>query len=262
MARPQLIFAAEVHTYLHTPRFLFDSMTRAVNPKNKKYSSVRRPRTTKRTVPSEIRAANMDTIVACGVCDLVQRVEPLPQRAKAHCARCGFRLFRRKPKSLSRTAALALAALILYFPANIYPIVTTQYWGAAERTTIFDGIRGLFRVGEYPVGALVFTTSILTPILKILSLLTLVVTIKSKKLPRFRSWVYRLVQIVDPWNMLEVYLLSILVAVAELGKVATVHPGAGVISFAGVVVLTILATYTFDPRTIWDKTEENTRVNK
>src|ERR1044071_500720 len=184
------------------------------------------------------RRLTLDKIVACDVCDLVQRVEPDLENAKAYCARCGFRLLQRKPKSLTRTFALALAALILYFPANIYPIVTTQYWGAEERTTIFDGIRGLFQTGEYPVGALVFTTSILTPALKIMSLLALVVTIKWQKLPRFRSWVYRLIQIIDPWNMLEVYLLSILVAIAELGKVATVHPGAGVISFAAVVVLT------------------------
>ena len=197
----------------------------------------------------------MDTIVACGVCDLVQQVEPLPRGATAHCARCGFGLFKRKPRSLSRTGALALAALILYFPANLYPIVTTQYWGAEERTTIFDGIRGLFQTGEYPVGALVFTTSILTPALKIMSLLALVVTIRWGKFPKFRAWIYRLIQIVDPWNMLEVYLLSILVAIAELGKVATVHPGAGVISFAGVVVLTISATYTFDQRLIWDWSE-------
>lgn len=199
----------------------------------------------------------MDTIVACGVCDLVQRVESAPERTKAYCARCGFRLLKRKPKSLTRTGALALAALILYFPANICPIVTTQYWGAEERTTIFDGIKGLFQTGEYPVGALVFTTSILTPALKILSLLALVVTIKWEKFPRFRSWVYRLIQIVDPWNMLEVYLLSILVAIAELGKVATVHPGAGVISFAAVVVLTISATYTFDPRLLWDSADKS-----
>lgn len=198
----------------------------------------------------------MDTVVACDVCDLVQRVEPIPPRAKAYCARCGFRLLKRKPHSLVRTGALALAALILYFPANLYPIVTTQYWGAEERTTIFDGIRGLFQTGEYPVGALVFTTSILTPILKILGLLALVVTIRWGKFPHFRAWVYRIIQIVDPWNMLEVYLLAILVAVAELGKMATVHPGAGVLSFAGVVVLTIAATYTFDQRKIWDYSEE------
>jgi paraquat-inducible protein A len=194
----------------------------------------------------------MDTLISCGTCGLVQTLAPLPPRASAHCARCGFTLAKRKTNSLTRTAALALAALILYFPANLYPIVTTEYWGAKEKTTIFDGIRGLFQTGQSLIGCLVFTTSILTPILKISGLLLLVVTIRANRLKKFRSWVYRMIQIVDPWNMLEVYMLSILVAVAELGKVATVHPGFGVISFATVVVLTIAATLTFDPRLIWD----------
>lgn len=195
----------------------------------------------------------MDTVVACRTCGLVQIVESLPPRASAQCARCGFTLVKRKPNSLTRTGALAFAALLLYFPANLFPIVTTEYWGAQEKTTIFDGIRGLFQTGQWPIGCLVFTTSILSPILKIIGLLLLVVTIHTGRWPRFRSWVYRIIQIVDPWNMLEVYMLSILVAIAELGKVATVHPGFGVISFAGVVVLTILATITFDPRLIWDE---------
>jgi paraquat-inducible protein A len=197
----------------------------------------------------------METVIACRVCDLVQRVGPLPPRASAHCTRCGFKLIKRRPNSLARTGALALGALILYFPANIYPIVTTEYWGAQAKTTIFDGIRGLFQTGEYFIGALVFTTSILTPILKITSLLALVLTIHWNRLPRFRSVVYRVIQVVDPWNMLEVYLLAIVVSIAELGKVATVHPGAGVVSFGGVVIFTILATYTFDPRLVWDHVE-------
>ncbi len=198
----------------------------------------------------------MDTVVACQTCGLVQRLEPLPPRASAQCARCGFTLAKRKTHSLTRTGALALAALVLYFPANLFPIVTTEYWGAEERTTIFDGIRGLFQTGQWPIGCLVFTTSILTPIMKICGLLLLVVTIRSGKFHKLRSWVYRIIRIVDPWNMLEVYMLSILVAVAELGKIATVHPGFGVISFAAVVVLTVAATVTFDPRLIWENAPE------
>ncbi len=199
----------------------------------------------------------MDQIVSCRTCGLVQAIEPLPPRASAQCARCGFKLTRRKPNSLARTGALALGALILYFPANLFPIVTTEYWGAQEKTTIFDGIRGLFQTGEWPIGCLVFTTSILTPIMKICGLLLLVVSIRLGKFRKLRSWVYRIIQIVDPWNMLEVYMLSILVAIAELGKVATVHPGFGVVSFGAVVVLTIAATITFDPRLIWDDAPES-----
>lgn len=183
-------------------------------------------------------------------------MEPPPKGARALCARCNFELQFRKPDSRNRTLALATAALILYFPANLFPIVETDYWGMHEKTTIFDGIRGLFQTGSYFVGGLVFTTSILTPALKILGLLMLSITLPWKGWEKPRTWVYRIIQIVDPWNMLEVTMLSMLVAIAEMGKIATVHPGAGVFSFGGVVVLTICATITFDPRLIWDDGKE------
>lgn len=180
----------------------------------------------------------------------------MPPGATLKCAQCHLALHRRKPDSRMRTFALALAALILYFPANIFPIVKTQYMGTEQKTTIFDGIQGLFQQGSYLFGALVFTTSILTPAIKIAGLLFLSISVGWPRWPRFRTWLYRTIQIIDPWNILEVTLLAILVAVAELGKVATVHPGPGVFSFAGVVILTISATITFDPRLIWDARQE------
>jgi paraquat-inducible protein A len=196
-------------------------------------------------------------VVTCGTCGLLQRMPQPKSGARTTCARCHFELHRRKPDSQSRTFALALGALVLYFPANLLPIVQTDYWGMHEKTTIFDGIHGLFETGSYFVGCLVFTTSILTPALKILGLLTLSLTQNRAGWEQFRTWVYKIIQIVDPWNMLEVTMLAILVALAEMGKIATVHPGAGVFSFAGVVVLTICATLTFDPRLIWDNGKKN-----
>jgi paraquat-inducible protein A len=182
----------------------------------------------------------------------VQRAAPVPPGHKALCARCGFRVRRRQPHARQRTLALTLAALLLYVPANALPIVTTTYLGAQTSTTIFDGVRGLIRDGQWPIGALVFTTSILTPGFKIFALLLLALSASWRRFRRLRLWLYKGVQLVDPWNMLEVTLLSILVAIAELGEVATVEPGPGVISFAAVVVLTILATLAFDPRLVYD----------
>lgn len=198
----------------------------------------------------------MDKIFACGTCGLIQSVPERFGGGRLRCARCGLVLYPRKPDSRRRTLALALAALILYFPANLFPIVRTEYMGTLTKTTIFDGIQGLFRGGNYFVGSLVFTTSILTPAIKIVGLILLSISIGWPRWLRVRTWVYRTIQIVDPWNILEVTLLAILVAVAELGKVATVHPGAGVFSFAGVVILTICATITFDPRLMWDVGKE------
>ena len=198
----------------------------------------------------------MEQIVCCDTCGLVQRLEELPLGFRARCARCNFEIRRRIPGSASRTLALALGAAILYVPANIYPIVTVEYWGMNQTTTIFEGVRGLFNTGSYAVGTLIFCTSILTPAMKITGLILLSATVNWSHMARFRTWVYRIIRIVDPWNMLEVTMLAILVSLAEIGKIATVHPGAGVFSFAGVVVLTIAATLAFDPRLIWDATED------
>ncbi|MBJ6727843.1 paraquat-inducible protein A [Geomesophilobacter sediminis] len=199
----------------------------------------------------------MEQIVSCQTCGLVQRMDAvLPEGTRAICPRCQFVIHRRKPDSRTRTFCLALAALILYFPANLFPIVQTDYWGMEEDTTIFQGIMGLFEQGNYFVGSLVFTTSILSPALKILGLLFLSLTLPWPRWKRLRAWVYKIIKIIDPWNMLEVTLLAMLVSIAELGEVATVHPGAGVFSFAAVVVLTICATITFDTRLLWDTEEK------
>ncbi len=194
----------------------------------------------------------MEELVACPTCGLLQRIEPPAKGMRNKCVRCRFELRHRKPDTRVRTFTLALAALVLYFPANFLPIVETDYWGMHQKTTIFEGIRGLFQTKSYFVGCLVFTTSILAPALKITGLLLLSATQDWAGWERFRTWVFKIIQIVDPWNMLEVMMLAIVVALAEMGKVATVHPGAGVFSFAGVVVLTLCATIAFDSRRIWD----------
>lgn len=201
----------------------------------------------------------MEKVVSCQTCGLVQRMDAEPPTgSKVICPRCNFVIHRRKPDSRTRTFCLALAALILYFPANLFPIVTTEYWGMQERTTIFQGIKGLFEQGNFIVGSLVFTTSILTPGIKILGLLFLSITLPWRRWKRFRCWLFKIIKFIDPWNMLEVTLLAMLVSIAELGEVATVHPGAGVFSFAAVVVLTICATITFDTRLVWDAGEDQT----
>lgn len=194
----------------------------------------------------------MQEIISCQTCGLIQHMEPPPRGFRAECPRCGFEVYRRRPDSRSRTLALSLAALILYFPANIFPIVTTDYWGMEEKTTIFQGVFGLLLQGNFLVGGLVFCTSILTPAIKIIGLILLCLTLRWNRWRKARTWTYKIIKVIDPWNMLEVTLLAMLVTIAELGKMATVHPGTGVFSFAAVVVLTIGATITFDPRLLWD----------
>ena len=191
--------------------------------------------------------------VACETCGLVQRCRwPIPDDSVACCARCDSRLFGRLSNSRWRTLAFALAALILYFPSNFYPLITAEYHGTHSETTVFQGIKGLFTHHQYFIGGLVFCTSLLTPALKILALIFIPLTLDWPRWKKARTWVYKVIRVIDPWNMLEVFLLAIAVSMIELGRIASVHPGRGVFSFAAVVALTLMATLSFDPRLIWD----------
>jgi paraquat-inducible protein A len=194
--------------------------------------------------------------MACETCGLVQEVDEVPTGWVAKCARCGFHLCHRRTNSRLRTFTFALAALILYFPSNLYPIVTAEYHGIHSETTIIQGIRSLFQDGQYFIAGLVLCTSILSPVVKIFGLLFLSLTLNWPRWKKGRTWVYQIIRIIDPWNMLEVFLLAITVSMIEMGRVATVHPGRGVFSFAAVVALTLMATLSFDPRLLWDAPKE------
>jgi paraquat-inducible protein A len=201
----------------------------------------------------------MDRIVACLTCGLVQEVDDVPRDSVIKCERCHFQIFHRRAHSRARTLAFSLAALILYFPSNFYPIITADYQGQHTQTTIFQGIRSLFAHQQYFIALLVFCTSILTPALKIIGLIFISLTLDWPRWKMARTWIFKIISVIDPWNMLEVFLLAICVSMVELGEIATVHPGRGVFSFAVAVVLTLLATLSFDSRLIWDSPEEKKR---
>jgi paraquat-inducible protein A len=189
-------------------------------------------------------------VIACEICGLVQQLENLPPRHRAQCARCGSVLERHRPNSRARTAALALAALCLYVPANIYPIMVMEYMGRHTENTVWGGVKALYRDHMWYVAAIVFATSILVPLLKLAGILFLVVN-RGQRWQKIRTWVYKAICQIGPWAMLDVFLLAVLVALIRFGRFATVIPGPGIIAFASVVVLTILASSSFDPREIW-----------
>ncbi len=201
----------------------------------------------------------MEKVVACQTCGLVQEVGEVPQNSVVKCARCHFQIFHRHVNSRVRTLVFSIAALILYFPSNLYPIVTADYQGHHLKTTIFQGISSLFGQKQYFIASLVFCTSMLTPAIKIVGLLFITLTLEWTHWRKTRTWIFKIIRIIDPWNMLEVFLLAICVSMVELGEIATIHPGRGVFSFAAVVVFTLLATLSFDSRLLWDSTEEKKR---
>lgn len=208
------------------------------------------------TARLSVVAEIMDKLVACETCGLIQAVGNVPKGSVVKCTRCRFRIFHRLPDSRQRTLAFSIGAAILYFPSNLYPIVTAEYHGHLLHTTIFQGIQSMWRMGQYFIGGLIFCTSMMTPALKIMGLVFITSTLHWKKWKRARTWVFKIVRFVDPWNMIEVFTLSICVSMVEVGEVATIHPGRGVFSFAAVVVLTLLATLSFDSRLLWDAEEE------
>ncbi|HEY6721560.1 MAG TPA: paraquat-inducible protein A [Burkholderiales bacterium] len=200
----------------------------------------------------------MESIITCKTCGLLQRIEALQPGNAAECFRCGSVVGRHPVDSLGRTAGFSLAALILFVPANIYPILLMDFYGAYSESTVWDGCVKLFQDGQWPIATIVFLASILIPILKLLALFFLVIATKLKSpfLRRERTWIYKVINVIGPWAMLDVFLLSILVALVKLGEIATVLPGRGLIAFTGMVIFTILASASFDSTLIWDKSEK------
>lgn len=192
--------------------------------------------------------------ISCNTCGLLQQLEGEPRRGQvAECARCGSRLSEGPHGSLQLTAALALAALVLYVPANTYPIMRMHFHGAYSESTVWDGVVQLADQDQWFIAIIVFLASIVIPVLKLSGLLYLVITIRFRlgRRLRDRTRIYRFIDVIGPWAMLDVFLLAALVGLVQLGQIATVLPGPGLIAFAAVVVLTMLATASFDPRMIW-----------
>lgn len=172
-----------------------------------------------------------------------------------HCPRCNGHMHLRATNSLSRTWALLITAAILYVPANVLPIMTVTYFGSGQPDTIMSGIIQLLQAGSYAVAGVIFIASILVPLLKMLALLILLLSVqlRMKMDDRQRTRMYRAVELVGRWSMLDMFVIALLVALVNYGKIATIVSGPGATAFGSVVVLTMLAATTFDARLIWDR---------
>ncbi|HEX3355931.1 MAG TPA: paraquat-inducible protein A [Tepidisphaeraceae bacterium] len=199
----------------------------------------------------------MPDLIACRVCGQVHAPEPLEPGTLAECIQCGSTMKRHFAHSLHLTGALSLAALILYWPANIFPILKMEIYGASSQNTVWQGCVRLFQDRDYIVAVIVFLASILIPLLKLLGLFLLVIARKFKmsRWRMARMWIYKIIDAIGRWAMLDVFVLAILVSLVKLQRLATIIPGPGLLAFSAVVVLTILASACFDPEVIW-KDEE------
>lgn len=196
-------------------------------------------------------------LLSCHDCRFLARA-PAGGHGHPACPRCGAPLHLRKPNSLARTWALVCAAAILYIPANVLPMTITSTLGASQGDTIISGVVYFIHSGSWEIALVIFIASIFVPLAKLLILVTLLISVqlRSRWRPKDRTLLYRLTEMVGRWSMLDIYVVTILVALVKLGAVITIEAGPAAVFFAAVVVLTMLAAESFDPRLIWDVIEE------
>ena len=188
--------------------------------------------------------------VGCETCELVS----VPRPNDPRCPRCDSVLHARKPDSVTRTWALVIAAAVLYVPANLFPVLTVMQLGAGSPSTILGGVRELVQSHMYPLAALVFFASVAVPMLKIIGLTIMLVATQTGRAGWLhdRTRLYYAVRWIGRWSMIDIFMEALLGALVRFGTVVTIEPGIGAVAFCGVVILTIFAAETFDPRVMWD----------
>jgi paraquat-inducible protein A len=191
------------------------------------------------------------------VCPACHRLARHATDEHADCARCGARLHARRPDSVRRTWALLATSMILYAPANLLPIMSVNALGKGQPDTIMSGVLTLIRLQMWPIAAVVFVASILVPTFKLVGMTLLLYSVQRRMpmSPRQRIVMFRFIEWIGRWSMLDIFVIAILVALVDFGHLASIEAGYGAVAFACVVVLTMLAALTFDPRLIWDNAE-------
>jgi paraquat-inducible protein A len=191
------------------------------------------------------------SLASCHTCGLLVRLAP---GRHAHCPRCGTAVHLRKTNSIRNTWALLLSAIAMYLPANVLPIMSVVSLGSTQSDTIMSGVIYFLKHGDWPLALIIFVASVLVPLLKMLALIYLLLSVQRRSPLRRnqRTRLYRLTELVGRWSMVDVFVVALLVALVQVGNLATIEPAAGAVAFASVVILTMLAAMAFDPRLIWD----------
>ena len=199
--------------------------------------------------------------LSCEACQLLSK--PASTTEPGFCPRCGEKLEFRHQSSIETTWALIIAASVCYIPANALPVMNTTTFGTTEGDTILGGVAFLYSSGSWPLALIVLIASVMIPLGKLAALAYLLITVQRGSVTsnRERTRLYRIVVFIGRWSMLDVFVATFTVALVQLQPLVSVTPGAGVLFFAAVVVLTMLAAETFDPRLIWDATSPHQASN-
>lgn len=193
--------------------------------------------------------------IACHECDLIHTVPPMPESATARCVRCGALLLQSKADSINRTIAWTVSGLILYIVAITFPFLAIKSGSIVQQTGLLSGIQQLFSQDIIPLAVLILLTCVLIPLMQMFGLLYVFVPLKLNIRVKFAINVFRLFQHVKPWSMMEIYMLGILIAMAKLGKMATIVPGLAVIAFGLLIFVLNFAITAVDSHMVWERLE-------
>lgn len=194
-----------------------------------------------------------DGLMACGACDCLHRIVEVPAGGKALCRRCGGQLYRNMPHSLDHSAALYLAAFILFMLANTFPFVALQYGDRIEQSLLISGGFALQQAGMGEIGLLVLLTSVVFPFLSIVAMLYLLLPLRLGIRPPKMTLVWRCVRLLSPWSLIGVFMLGLLVSVVKLQDLAMIIPGVAFYAFIGLLVISSAAAASFDPAALWPR---------
>lgn len=198
---------------------------------------------------------NTARLTACPECDCLQREVPVPENGRAECARCGAELYRNKPHSLDRTLAFLMGAAVLFLVANAFPIMRLDAQGMHTSSTLAGTAWALHQEGMNSVAVLVFTTAILAPALEVGLMLYLLMPLRFGSTPPGLAIAFRIVDAIEPWGMVEVFMLGALVALVKLKHIAAVHPGTALYAMAGFILLLSAAAASFESRALWERVD-------
>ena len=198
----------------------------------------------------------MDSLIACHECDLIHRVKSLPAQGVANCTRCGSVLYRHKPNSIDRTLALSMAGLVLFVLAISFPFLALKMESQHHQTSLITGIKVLYNQGMQGLAVVVLLTTILAPLAQLLGMFYLLLPLRHNRIPPQFAPIFRFVRGLQPWSMMEVFMLGILVSVVKLAKMAQILPGVAIFSFLALIVVLAAATVSLDPHEIWHRWEK------
>jgi paraquat-inducible protein A len=190
-------------------------------------------------------------LTLCHACDLPSRIGEVPEGGTARCPRCGTVLYRRIRDSLDRTLALAVAGMFLFIAANVFPFLAFKMQGNVTHTTLSTGVRALFEQGTPIVASLVLLTTIVAPLLQISSLIYVLAPLRIGIRVPGQTRVFRVLREVQPWSMMEVFIMGILVSLVKLVGMAQIVPGIALWSFALLIPVLAAATSSLDAEWVW-----------